>query len=271
MAARAGRGFVLRPTRPLLRRLPAVPAYGLYPLEVLADSPLMYWRLGEQAGTVAMDSSGHVRNGTYVNSGSITFGVPGYLSGDSNTAVSFASADSVEIAHDTWMDTSNFTLELFVQCTSLSGNRMIASMYSGNNTSSRFNIYTNNATDIAARLVSGTTGTDFATVGAGIVINTPYHFAITYDGALVKMFTNGVERSSTSYSSVINAGTLKMEFANGLYNDLLGRLDEIAYYGTALSPARIAAHYAASQPPPSYRHKPQRAWRGIAAQQNGRW
>ena len=35
-----------------------------YSTEVIADTPAIYWRLGETSGTVAADSSGNNRNGT---------------------------------------------------------------------------------------------------------------------------------------------------------------------------------------------------------------
>jgi len=52
--------------------------------EVLADSPVAYYRCGDSSGTVCTDSSGNGRNGTYV--GAPTLGVAG-LTGDADTAV----------------------------------------------------------------------------------------------------------------------------------------------------------------------------------------
>src|SRR5262249_9490411 len=54
---------------------------------VLADSPILYWRLGESSGTTVGDSSGHGSTGTIV--GSPTLGAQGALFGDSSSAVSF--------------------------------------------------------------------------------------------------------------------------------------------------------------------------------------
>jgi hypothetical protein len=39
----------------------------VYANEVLADSPYLYWRLGEASGVTANDSSGNARNGAYQN------------------------------------------------------------------------------------------------------------------------------------------------------------------------------------------------------------
>src|SRR5438552_6505864 len=46
-----------------------------YPVAVLADSPIAYWKLNEVTGTVALSATGH--NGTYV--GSPALGKPGLL------------------------------------------------------------------------------------------------------------------------------------------------------------------------------------------------
>ncbi len=57
-----------------------------YPETVLADGPLVYYRLGETSGSVAKDSSGHGVAGTY-GSGAVQ-GVAGAIAGDTNAAVS---------------------------------------------------------------------------------------------------------------------------------------------------------------------------------------
>lgn len=68
-----------------------------YTSEVLADSPTIYWRLGDAlASTTATDSSGNGTTGTVLTTlssgaaSTVTFGLPG-LVGDSDTAVLFGS------------------------------------------------------------------------------------------------------------------------------------------------------------------------------------
>jgi hypothetical protein len=56
----------------LARRLLMASARLPYDKVVLASGPYAYWRLDETAGTVAKDSSGHNRDGTYT--GSVTLG-----------------------------------------------------------------------------------------------------------------------------------------------------------------------------------------------------
>lgn len=59
-----------------------------YEAEVLADTPLGYWRLGEPSGTTATDLGSGATDGVYENSP--TLGVTGLLAADANTAVQFA-------------------------------------------------------------------------------------------------------------------------------------------------------------------------------------
>jgi hypothetical protein len=63
---------------------------------VLSKSPVAYWRLGESTGPDAADESGNGHAGSF--HGTPTFGVPGAINGDPDTAIQFNGADYVEIA-----------------------------------------------------------------------------------------------------------------------------------------------------------------------------
>ena len=58
-----------------------------YSQVVLAKGPVGYWRLGEASGPTAFDSSGNGNGGTYY--GNPSFGQPGAISNDPDTAVGF--------------------------------------------------------------------------------------------------------------------------------------------------------------------------------------
>jgi hypothetical protein len=66
-----------------------------YRAAVLAKNPVAYWRLGEATGTTALDETGNGHDGTYI--GNPTFGQPGAINGDPNTAVQFNGTNYVEI------------------------------------------------------------------------------------------------------------------------------------------------------------------------------
>jgi hypothetical protein len=70
-----------------------------YSSVVLAKRPVGYWRLGEAVGPTAVDASGFGHSGTY--KGNPTFGQPGAIVSDSDTAIGCKGPDSkdyVEIA-----------------------------------------------------------------------------------------------------------------------------------------------------------------------------
>src|SRR5262245_36823989 len=68
---------------------------GQYRAGVLAKGPVGYWRLGEDPGPTAFDEAANGHDGSYF--GDPTFGEPGAIADDPNTAVRFSGADYVEI------------------------------------------------------------------------------------------------------------------------------------------------------------------------------
>ena len=73
------------------------------------------------------------------------------------------------------------------------------------------------------------------------------HLVGTYDGANWNLFRNGVQVASAPAAvgalTVNNADWSIGSTGNGWANNYAGLLDEIAIYNTALSPAKVAAHY----------------------------
>ncbi|MBT0812302.1 T9SS type A sorting domain-containing protein [Litoribacter ruber] len=69
------------------------------------------------------------------------------------------------------------------------------------------------------------------------------HIAVTYDGSTLKLFIDGVENSSNSLSSSPLIGTndlpLIIGAEQGGVNSLMGALDDIMIYNSALSPSQI--------------------------------
>jgi hypothetical protein len=82
-----------------------------YSAVVLAKGPVGYWRLGELAGPMAADASGNGYDGTY--NGNPTFGQPGAIVGDPDTAVGLNGPDSRD-----YIDIPDPVSEAFSQPTS---------------------------------------------------------------------------------------------------------------------------------------------------------
>ena len=216
-----------------------------YSSEVLADSPYLYWRLGEPSGTSAADASGNGRAGTY--SGSPTMGVAGLLTGDSDTAVQFdASNDLV-----TWADSSNltsFTFEGWYKGTDSGGT--IAGRWDVaygiaylqlNGGKFQF-VVSNAAGSLFASPTSVANGND----------NVRHHVVGTYDGTTTRLYVDGIQVGTPSTTVSGAMRTEDVAFVVGgrkVTAELAGVIDEIAYYTTALSSARVMAHWLAGAPP----------------------
>jgi Concanavalin A-like lectin/glucanases superfamily len=86
-----------------------------------------------------------------------------------------------------------------------------------------------------------------------------WHVAVTRAGNLYTCYVNGVAGGTATIATVINATNKAMQVGRGTNDNGTfgspydGRIDEVAVYGTALSAARLLAHYDArddADPPP---------------------
>lgn len=222
-----------------------------YESEVLADSPLVYWRLGEASGTTAADDSGNGHTATYKNGP--TLGVTGLLSGDPDTAVLFNGAsDQSADGDDTPVGIgtlASFAIECLFDVPA-SGVGQIGTLA--------------DPAGLGADLIelyydTGVVSFDFQgtpsySPSATAALTGVHHLVGVYDGSDVLLYVDGALADSQAY---INAGarqTVANAFAAANYPGIgtggaTGTLDEVAFYDHALSSARIAAHYAASVGP----------------------
>ncbi|MBV9242301.1 MAG: hypothetical protein JO314_09865, partial [Acidobacteria bacterium] len=88
-------------------------ATSTYAAAVLADSPNAYWRLGD-SGPNAVDSTGNTANGSTV--GTVTFGTPGALGGDPDTAATFGGSGYIQTNY-VLQNASGQTIEAWVKTT----------------------------------------------------------------------------------------------------------------------------------------------------------
>lgn len=222
-----------------------------YADEVLADSPLVYWRLGESSGTSAVDASGNGRHGTYAGP---TLGATGLLAGDLDTAASFdGSNDMVSIAYDSsWMAPAAFTAEAWFKPSRVTGhNQIIGHVNYLVITSANYSFHVR-WSDATLHVGIGTSVGNYTEVtvpSVTIAVGVTYHVAMTWDGTTVRVYLDGSEVHSFSKSGTLwNGSGAAFGVGKNAANNTApagGVIDEAAFYGTALSGARIAAHYAA--------------------------
>lgn len=228
-----------------------------YTTEVLADTPEFFAHLGEASGTTMTDASGNGRNGTY--NGGITKGVPGLLSTGSDTAISIAGANGsyAPVTYAAWQDTASFSADCLIKPTGVSGNPTILSRYGASFGASRF-VFRLDGNKLAIYGFTAGGGLAAAVGTTVLTTGTTYHVGFSYDGTNLRLYLNGVLEAGPVAVAVgggssgvpLTVGARNTDGAINGANAFTGTIDEIAYYGTALSAARFAAHYAAATAPP---------------------
>lgn len=229
--------------------------------EVIADNPTVYFKLDETTGTTATRNVGS-NNGTYtsgpvLNQASALF--------DGRSSVQFDGTNDYINVANVYEGTTNHTVEAFVYPTSFTNTRAIVSKYSGTRGFSLEIV--NSRARFVHRSGSGTFTVNGATT---LVTNTWYHIVGVRDSAAgrLRVYVNGVEDGNIAINGAV--GTSTSAFVIGRKqtgNYFSGRIDEVATYATALSPARIAAHYAARLQRTCYSTAaiPASSWRQVAA------
>ena len=201
---------------------PAEAAHASYSAEVLASSPIAYYRLGEPSGTTMFDSSGYGVNGTYTGA---TLGGPGALAVDPDTSASFNGAGNGTSGIVSGIST--YTLEAWVRRSNNADSGIV-----GQAGGSFLFVY-------SGQLAFGE-GLDIMT-GVGPIL-TPgdwWHVAATWDGTTARMYVNGSQVASNSVIPLGASSPSPLILGNGLAGDL----DEVAYYQTALPANVIGRHW----------------------------
>jgi hypothetical protein len=207
--------------------------------EVMADSPRGYWRLGESSGTAAANVTG-ATGATYL--GGFTLRQAGALSGDPDTAAQFNGVNgTVRIPSSTALNpTTAISLEAWVKPAALPATT-VTIMRKGAPVLLRLG----SKGAVSFRLTKGGTVNEITTANGLVAAGDWTHVVGTWDGATMKVYVNATQRASGALTGSIDSSTdtLQLGSSYGSYDFHAGGLDETALYGTALSQARVVAHY----------------------------
>jgi hypothetical protein len=198
------------------------------------SGPIAHWRLDENTGTTAADAAGGDNNGTLTNG-------PLWTAGRIGSALSFDGInDSVTVADSPSLDlTGALTLSAWVNpaITTTSYKTVMIKNYT-------YFLYASARGCGNGGILAGLSGTPARVVcdTTPLAVNTWTHLAVTYDGATVRLYRNGVLKSSAAVTGgpAVTAGTLQLG-ASQYGEHFKGKLDEARVYNRALSAAEVLA------------------------------
>lgn len=223
-----------------------------YAATVLSDSPTGYYHLGELSGAIAFDSSGGGFHAAYSGSG-VGKGLPSLLTSTSDKSISVDGANGAVIAPQT-ADTAAYTIEAWFKPSGTDSGTMaprvvVLRVNAGGNyvqelTVQRFG----SEARFQHRVFLTSTAELIVTSSRTVTPGQTYHLVGTAaNGGFVRLFVNGVEEGTPLPVTTLAAGDhWQMGYAaGGGWSNGFGQLDEIAFYGQALSAERIIAHFSA--------------------------
>ena len=200
----------------------------LDPEFVPIDSTLTgYWKLDEGTGTTTADSSGSGKTATLSSSTLWT------TSGLENKAVALTGGTSGSLSVPTFSTTSSYTFAAWIKPAAFSATQYIAS--TANNA---FSLYVNSSGDLVATGKTGTV-TDTTALTAGKW----YLVAVTFDGATLTLYKNGVSVGTPAAATTATGSTtLYLGGNGGSVSSFNGTIDEARYYNSNIA-SQLATLY----------------------------
>ncbi len=243
-----------------------------YSAEVLADSPHLYYRLGESGGTTASDSSTHNRAGT-ISSAGWSYGAASALVSDSaNTAMTSLGSNNALISTPASVtNPKSLSLELWLRTSSTSGGRLLGfglnqsasnsqqdrQLYMASNGTLVFGVYNVASASVKAVQTSATYNDNqwhhvVAVLEPG---NGTRGMRIMVDGVQAVAGAYFDPEDFTGYWRVgWDAVPANWPSTPGS-TTFNGRLDEVAVFSSSLSDTRVQAHYSAGTAVRAYRER----------------
>jgi hypothetical protein len=209
-----------------------------YSSVVSTDSPVAYWRLADLT-----DSSGGGRTLTAAVGGTVTQASSLIAGGGSTDAIEFTGTHTTGVtrADDATLSPSpNMSWECWIKPTPGGiGSSAMSIMKKGLHTlgtRSNGKLYWQVETPSGATWLDGTTT---------LASNTTYHIVGTAAAGTYRLYINGVEEpGSFSFETSITDNSSAFSIGGNVADaTFVGVVDEVAFYNTALSGARILAHY----------------------------
>ena len=225
---------------------PAAPS-DTYGHAVYADSPDLYWRLGETSGTTATDVSGNEADGVY--SGGYTQGRSGAVSGTSDKAVQFDGASGTVASAGSVNNPTVYSEELWFNATTQHGGKLIGFGNTQSGTSSSYDrhVYMENSGQLTFGTYTGQLNT--ATSSQSYNDGQWHQMVATQGSDGMKLYVDGAlvgtnpQTEAQSYSGYWRVGGDTVWSGDSNFFD--GTIDEVAVYSKALSASDVQGHFQA--------------------------
>ena len=211
---------------------------------ILGESTYLWWNLDATSGNTVADSSGWQRTGTLKNNhqfsgNSITGPVnKGLLFDDPNDASEYTGSsipNAIGYTYLMWVKSTVSTADNVEIPSDLNAN---AGFSWGNRTASLSRAAYHKTTD----------GTRVLTQhGSDLSANTWYHIAVSWDGALLRLYVNGTPSTSVAATSWAGGTTISTPHP-GTFRSGNVQYDDVRFYNRALSSTLIQAIYSLGTP-----------------------
>ena len=217
---------------------------------VLADKPIAYLRFGEKSGVVARDETAH--GNTAAVSGTVSWGVPGAIAGDTDTAVGLDGNTSLIDLGDAidFAAMMPFSLEIWFNANTIDTTyRFLIGKDDAPATGrEEWGVVIHNVDGLYFERYIAGKGNGAGTSPMGLR-GRWVHTVSTYDGALLTFYVDGamVDQSADARPQLTKKVSLYVGSDGAGHGVFDGALDELAIYDFALPAARVKAHFDAAK------------------------
>lgn len=220
-----------------------------YDVQVLAQTPLLYWRLGETAGNVAADASGGSNAGEYtVNVAGLT--VPGIVAGDAAISLTGANAQiGVTRAVNPLSNAAEWTAFISAKPTAVPIVTGVGSLWKlGGTFAPEVDVVDAGGGRFRLRVMSSGAALLF-TSGSSWAYGTPVLVVVRHGAGMVRLQVNGQPEGQVSHSYPADSGRITVGYSvfgsSSDYYPMLGVLDEFSLHQSMVSDGALAAIYSA--------------------------